>query len=262
MRCRIVSTSPDVTEILCALNLFEDLAGVSRFCDWPPEVKILPVVSDFLKLDAQALEEARPDVVICSTAVQKEIVRDLTERHVRTVVLHPHSLQSIFDNIRLLGDLFGRTFEAGDLVSRMKREFFLIREEASRFEKNPRVFCEEWGDPLIVGIGWIQEMSEAAGGRPTHPELFPEVGSERRTIPAAALRERNPEIILLSWCGMGGRVNSRILEAREGWKEIEAVKSGRVYPVNDTLFVRPGPRLIEGTRQILNYVRDFQNGRD
>lgn len=258
MRYRIVSTSPDLTEILCALGLFEDLVGVSRFCDWPPEVKILPVVSDFISLDANALEEVRPDIVVCSTYVQKDIVQELTRRHVRTLVLHPHNLQGVFDNIRLLGDLFGRQFEAGDLVSRMKREFIEIRGEAARFEKRPRVFCEEWGKPIIVGIGWIQEMIEIAGGVSTDTHLIDAVDTSRRTITDTELRKRNPEVILLAWCGMGGRVKEGILEAREGWQEIEAVKQGRVYAVNDTFFVRAGPRLAEGTRQIQKYVRDFQ----
>jgi iron complex transport system substrate-binding protein len=258
MRMRIVSTSPDVTEILCALNLFEDLAGVSRFCDWPPEVKILPVVSDFMKLNLRALEEVRPDIVVCSTVVQKEIVRDLTERHIRILVLHPYDLQSVFDNIRLLGDLFGRAFEAGDLVSRMKRAFLEIREEASRFERKPRIFCEEWGKPIIAGMGWIQEMIEIAGGVSTDAHLIPVVDTARRTLTESDLRERNPEIILLAWCGMRGRVNETTLKARKGWGEIEAVKRGRVYAVDDVLFVRPGPRLVEGTRQILAYVRESQ----
>jgi iron complex transport system substrate-binding protein len=258
MRYRIASTSPDVTEILCALNLFEDLVGVSRFCDWPSEVKILPVVSDFMSLDVKALEEVQPEIVITSTTIQKGIVQALTERHVRVLALHPHNLQSIFDNIRLLGNLFGRTFEAGDLVSRMKREFLLIREEASHFAQKPRVFCEEWGDPIIVGIGWIQEMIETAGGEPTHPELIPEIDTSRRTISAAGLKGRNPEIILVSWCGTHGRINPKILEAREGWAEIDAVKNNRVHPVDDTFFVRPGPRLTEGARRILEIVRGVQ----
>jgi iron complex transport system substrate-binding protein len=258
MKTRIVSTSPDVTEILCALNLFEDLAGVSRFCDWPPEVKILPVVSDFMTLDVPALEEVNPDIVVCSTVVQGKIVEELTRRHVRTLVLHPRDLHSVFDNIRLLGDLFGRAFEAGELVSRMKRAFLEIREEASHFERRPRIFCEEWGKPIIVGMGWIQEMIETAGGISTDADLIAEADTSRRTITDADLRKRDPEIILLAWCGMGGRVNEKILAAREGWADIEAVKKGRVYPVNDTFFVRPGPRIIDGTRQILDYVRRFQ----
>lgn len=258
MRCRIASTSPDVTEILCALGLFEDLVGVSRFCDWPPEVKILPTVSDFVRLDAPKVAAIRPDIVIASTYVQKDVVRELTERHVRTLVLHPHNLQSIFENIRLLGDLFGRAMEAGEVVSRMKREFVQVQEEASRLASHPRVFCEEWGDPIISGIGWIQEMVEIAGGVPTHSHLVPETSTDRRTITAEELRQSDPEIILLAWCGMRGKVNGKILEKRSGWNEIDAVKNNRVYPVDDTFFVRPGPRLTEGARRLLEIMKGIQ----
>lgn len=258
MRMRIASTSPDVTEILCALGLFEDLVGVSRFCDWPPEVKILPTVSDFVRLDVSKIEEIKPGLVIASTYVQKDIVRELTERHVRTLILHPHDLQSVFENIRLLGDLFGRAMEAGEVVSRMKREFMQVREEASRLAHHPRVFCEEWGDPIIAGIGWIQEMVEIAGGVATHAHLIPETSTDRRVIPAEDLQKSNPEIILLAWCGMRGKVNGKILEKRSGWSEIDAVKNNRVYPVDDTFFVRPGPRLPEGARRILEIVKGFK----
>ncbi len=258
MRCRIASTSPDVTEILCALGLFEDLVGVSRFCDWPPEVTIIPTVSDFLSLDLPTLKEVGADIVISSTYIQKDIVRGLTENHMRTLVLHPYNLQSIFDNIRLLGDLFGRSFEAGDLVSRMKREFIEIRSEAAGFSRHPRVFCEEWGKPIVVGIGWIQEMIEIAGGVPTDGPFVSVVDTSRRTISDRELCERNPEIILLAWCGMGGKVNPKVLEAREGWAEIDAVKNGQVHSVDDTYFVRSGPRLTQGTRKILKFVKEFQ----
>ncbi len=167
---RIASTSPDVTEILCALGLFEDLVGVSR----------------------------------------------------------------------------------------MKREFMEVREEASRLATHPRVFCEEWGDPIIAGIGWIQEMIEIAGGIPTHGHLIPEVSTDRRIVSAEELEKSDPEIILFAWCGMRGEVNERILEKRPGWSEIDAVKNNRLYPVDDTFFVRPGPRLTEGARRILEIVRRFQ----
>jgi iron complex transport system substrate-binding protein len=258
MRYRIVSTSPDVTEILCALGLFEDVVGVSRFCDWPPEVKIIPKVSDFVKVDLRAVEEMHPDLVVTSTYVQKEIVQTLTARHIRVLALHPFDLQSIFTNIRLLGDLFGRQFEAGDLVSRMKREFMEIQQEASNFPRRPRVFCEEWGDPIIVGIGWIQEMIEIAGGISPYARMIPAADTSRRTITAAELRRTNPEIILLAWCGMKGKANPKILEGREGWREIDAVKNKRVFSVNDNLYVRAGPRLVEGAREILRYVGEFQ----
>jgi iron complex transport system substrate-binding protein len=255
---RIASTSPDITEILCALNLFENLIGISTQCDWPPEIQIIPRISDGNKIDLTALKEVKPDIVITSTSLQKEIVRTLTEHHMRALALHSHTLQNIFDNIRLLGNLFDRQFEAGEWVSRMKREFILIRNETSGFSKRPRIFCEEWGNPITVGIGWTQEMIEIAGGTSPYLHFIPFIESSKRTITASDLVKKNPEIILIAWRGTQGRWDETILQSREGWSKIDAVRNRRVYSVNDVLYVRAGPRLIEGTQEIFKFVKEFQ----
>ena len=134
-------------------------------------------------------------------------------------------------------------------MEQLERGLRDISEAGKRFPRRPRVYFEEWNDPLISGIAWVEELIEIAGGSPLFPELRTCGKARDRVVDAAEVVARDPEVILASWCGR--KVNVRQIAARPGWAEISAVRNGHVYEIKPAIVLQPGPAsLTEGVRQI------------
>jgi iron complex transport system substrate-binding protein len=135
------------------------------------------------------------------------------------------------------------------LVGRLRAGLDAIRASAARFPKRPRVLFEEWKDPLISGIRWVEELIEIAGGAPVFPELRESQAAKDRIVDPATVPARDPEIIIASWCGM--KVNKPFIRSRAGWDQTAAVRNNHVYEVKSTYILQPGPAaLTEGVRQL------------
>ena len=137
----------------------------------------------------------------------------------------------------------------GELVTSLQRGLDHIAEAASQFPRHPRVFFEEWMEPLISGIRFrVDELIEVAGGAPVFPELRTEHDARRRIVEPLEVAARNPEVIVASWCG---KVNQESIRGREGWGNIDAVRNGQIYEIKSTYILQPGPAaLTEGVRQL------------
>ena len=151
--------------------------------------------------------------------------------------------------IRMLGGLIGRSDAAEALASQMEAGLDEIRAQAALLPHRPRVFFEEWDDPLISGIQWVEELVEIAGGTPIFPELRgAKMGKDRIVDPAEVIR-RDPEVIIGSWCGKP--VRKKAIAARPGWADMSAVKHGHLYEVKSPYILQPGPAaLTEGVQQL------------
>jgi iron complex transport system substrate-binding protein len=217
-----------------------------------------PCVGDFLRIDPDRVTALQPDVVVISTCLQAEIARTLVARHLRVVALQPYSLASIYANVRLLGALCERPEAAEGVVRGMEERLEAVRRRIGEGPR-PRVLCEEWGEPVVVAIGWIGELIEAAGGVNLFPELAQKIDTPPRTVTWEAVRQRDPEILLLSWCGMRGRVDvNRLGARREGWASVSCARLGLVAVMDDALLMRPGPRIVEGAEQIAALVTRYR----
>jgi len=285
---RIVSFLPAATEMVCALGLADQLAGISHECDSPPEVRSRPVVvrpalqlegltqreidegvtarlRDGLSLyevDETLLRELQPDLILTQDLCQicapsgNEITRALKSlrKEPRVIYLTPRSLDGIFGNLLEVGRATDHAATADTLVTAMRARLDRVAETARRAATRPRVFCMEWLDPVYCSGHWVPEMVALAGGE----DALGRKGTDSVRIPWDDVRRWAPEILLLMPCGY--RLE-KVLElapqifANPGWDELPAVRQGRVFAVDaNSYFARPGPRVVEGTELLAHLI--------
>ena len=155
-----------------------------------------------------------------------------------------------------LGGALGREPAARELVADMRDEVTQIREYSSGWPDRPRVYFEEWMDPLISGIGWVSDLIEIAGGGDVFAELRGHGGARERIVTAEEVARRDPQIILASWCGKP--VDRAAILARPGWAAVAAVASGHVHEIPGEDVLAPGPSLMHGLRRIHEIIHTFQ----
>ena len=251
---RIVCLTEETTETLYLLGEGDRVVGVSGYTVRPPQARNKPRVSAFLTAKYDKIEALEPDLVLAFSDLQATIVNDLIRRGHTVVAFNQRSVVEILQMIRMLGGLIGCSAKAEALASTLERGLDEIRASAARLARRPRVYFEEWDEPLISGIQWVEELVEIAGGDPIFPELRgAKLGKERIVDPCEVVR-RNPEIILASWCGKA--VRSERIVARRGWDQIDAVRSGHIYEVKSPIILQPGPAsLTDGVRKIHSILR-------
>lgn len=246
---RIVCLTEETTETLYLLGRRERIVGISGFTCRPPEARLKPKVSAFTSANIEKILELRPDLVIGFSNLQAQIAHDLIEAGVNVLVFNQRSVEEILDTILTVARMVAAESAGIELVTRLGGELERISVSASRFPRRPRVFFEEWMDPLISGIRWVEELIEVAGGEPVFPNLRRQQSAQGRIVDPAAVVEANPEVIVASWCGR--KVNKSQIRAREGWGAIDAVRAGHIYEVKSTYILQPGPAaLTEGVRQL------------
>lgn len=246
---RIVCLTDETTEILYLLGEQERIVGVSGYATRPPEARRKPRVSAFRNAKFDAILNLKPDLVLTFSDVQAEITRQLVLRGVTVLNFNQRSIAQILDMIALLARLVGKQSEGQALVESLQRGLQAIAASAQTFLHRPRVFFEEWKDPLISGIRWVEELVEIAGGELVFPELAACGKAQDRVVDPAVVALRDPEVILASWCGM--KVNKTLIRSRPGWSSTSAVRNGHVYEIKSTYILQPGPAsLTEGVRQI------------
>lgn len=246
---RIVCLTEETTETLYLLGQDHRIVGVSGYTARPPEARQKPRVSAFINAKFDKIIELRPDVVLAFSDLQAEIVRELMVRGLNVIAFNQRSIAEIKDMMITLGRITGVPEKGEALVARLELGMTSIARSADRFPRRPRVFFEEWNDPLISGIRWVEELVEVAGGEPVFPELRDGRAAKERTVNPAAVAERDPEIIIASWCGR--KVNKDAIRGRPGWSATSAVRDGHVYEIKSTYILQPGPAsLTEGVRQL------------
>lgn len=276
---RIVSLLPSATEIVCALGLADGLVGVSHDCDYPPEIRGKPVLSEAIvgtadpsaaierriqgaihkgksvyHLDDGALARLDPDLIltqelcaVCapSYTLVKQAAK-LLDAETRIVSLEPHGLLDVLDNILLVGELTGTGGRARALVDRLRGRIERVRIRAAEAAGRPRVACLEWLDPVYIGGHWVPEMVALAGGL----DVLGREGEPSFALEWDAIASARPDVIAVMPCGFDiARIRAEItlLTDRPGWRDLPAVRHDRVYLTDaSSYFNRPGPRLVVG----------------
>lgn len=223
--------------------------GVTGFACRPKEVRLKPKVSAFTSANQEKILGLKPDLVLGFSNLQAGIAQDLIRAGLNVLVFNQRSVPEILAMIGTLARIVNAEARGVELVSRLERELEAIAESAMRFPYRPRVYFEEWMDPLISGIRWVEELIEVAGGSPIFPELRAEHDAARRIVEPEAVRLADAQVIIASWCGR--KVNKSQIVRRPGWDGISAIRDGHVYEVKSTYILQPGPAaLTEGVRQI------------
>jgi iron complex transport system substrate-binding protein len=246
---RIACLTEETTETLYLLGEQDRIVGVSGYTARPPEARLKPKISAFTTAKIEKILGVKPDLVLAFSDLQANIVRELLVRGVNVFAFNQRSVEEILEMILVLARIVGVPEKGADLVAELRAGLASIADSAKHLPRRPRVFFEEWKDPLISGIRWVEELIEIAGGTPVFPELRREQGAKNRIVDPQAVIARDPEIIIASWCGM--KVNKSFIQSRPGWESISAVREDRVYEVKSTYILQPGPAaLTEGVRQL------------
>jgi iron complex transport system substrate-binding protein len=246
---RIVCLTEETTETLYLLGQGHRVVGVSGYTVRPVEARGKPRVSAFINANFDKIASLRPDLILAFSDLQADIVRQLIARGYTVMTFNQRSIAEILRMIRMLGGLVGCQAEAEQLAATLEGGLEAIRASAARFPFRPRVFFEEWDDPLISGISWVDELIEIAGGAPLFPALRAASLAKDRIVTADAVAAQDPQAVLASWCGKA--VRKRTIVERPGWSRVSAVREGHIYEVKSTYILQPGPAsLTEGVRQI------------
>ena len=246
---RIVCLTEETTETLYLLGEGDRVVGVSGYTVRPPEARQKPRISAFISAKFDKIEALKPDLILAFSDLQADIVAELIRRGHSVVTFNQRSVAEILQMIRMLGGIIGCGEKAEALASRLESDLQTIREQAARFAIRPRVFFEEWDDPLISGIQWVEELVEIAGGDPVFRHLRHAKLGKDRIVTSEAVIAANPDVIVGSWCGKP--VRKERIAARPGWDQIAAVRNGHIYEVKSTYILQPGPAsLTEGVRQV------------
>ncbi|MGH9958908.1 MAG: ABC transporter substrate-binding protein, partial [Pyrinomonadaceae bacterium] len=225
------------------------IVGVSGYTVRPPEARQKPKVSAFINAKFDKILALEPDLVFAFSDLQADIAAELIRRGVNVMTFNQRSVTEILEMILTVGRIVGCPEKAMALVTSLQSELDAIAASASRFPYRPRGLFEEWYVPLISGIRWVEQLIEIAGGECTFPELRQHQGAKDRVVNPANVIERDPQVIIGSWCGR--QVKKALSRQRDGWEQISAVRDNHLYEIKSAYILQPGPAaLTEGVRQI------------
>jgi iron complex transport system substrate-binding protein len=236
---RVVSLQPSATVTLADLGLLDRLVACTKYCaDVLPQVRSgRTIVADSWTAQSAEILAAKPDLVIASVPYQAEAVAEILKAGVRFLGLAPRTLADIYADIATIANTMGAPERAAPIVERMQQEIEQVREKVRELPR-PRVYCEEWGKPLIHSQAWVAELVEAAGGR------FP--GAPATVTEPSVVAALDPDVIICAWCGAGDRVPlGKIVQDRD-WGALQAVRKGNIYCIADELLNTPASTLIGG----------------
>jgi iron complex transport system substrate-binding protein len=253
---RIVSLTCSNTEIVWALGKAHLLVGVDDHSDFPSEVvRALPRVGPDLDIDVERVAALRPDLVLASLTVpgHERIVERLSRAKLPFVATEPVSIVDVYADIVKVGALVGAEQEASRVVRDMKSEFDAPSGDAEH--RGPSILVEWWPKPVIVPgrLSWVTQMLASAGA---HGPLDDE-DVKSRPITDDEARRANPDAIVIAWCGVPfAKYRTDVVSRRASWKDVTAIREGRIHRVPEAFLGRPGPRLVEGVRELKRVVRD------
>jgi iron complex transport system substrate-binding protein len=248
---RIVCLTEETTETLYLLGEERRIVGISGYTVRPPRARReKPRVSAFLSAQNEKILQLKPDLVLGFSDLQADIARDLAKAGLNVVLFNQRSVDEILSMVLVLSSMVGAAERGAQLVSQLEANLAEVRGAAARLGKRPKVYFEEWDEPMISAIRWVSELIEIAGGEDVFSELSLSQAASGRTIadPGEVAR-RNPDVIIGSWCGKKFRPER--VAARPGWDRISAVKQNQLHEIKSSEILQPGPAaLTDGVRRI------------
>jgi iron complex transport system substrate-binding protein len=253
---RIVCLTEETVETLYLLGEDARIVGVSGYAVRPPRVrKEKPRVSAFVSADVPKILALEPDLVLAFSDIQAGIVADLIRAGVAVHTFNQRTIAGILDMIRLLSAMVGQPEAGAGLVARLARKLAEATAAAVMLPSRPKVYFEEWDEPMISGIGWVSELIEIAGGENVFASLADRKAAKDRVVTADAVIAAAPDVIVGSWCGKRFRPEKVI--ARPGFERIPAVRDGRLFEIRSPIILQPGPAaLTDGLDAMAAIIRE------
>ena len=248
---RIICLTEETTETLYLLGEQDRIVGISGFTVRPPQArKEKPKVSAFTSAKIDKILDLKPDLVLGFSDLQADIAADLIKHGVEVYVLNHRTVDGILRMIRTLGRLVDAADKAEKLASSYEQKIADIRTQTSQWPTRPRMYFEEWWDPIISGIGWVSELIEIAGGEDCFSDNAKhQDGKSIIVADPLTVVERKPDIIIGSWCGKKFHPNK--VAERPGWENVQAVLDQEVYEIKSAYILQPGPAaLTDGLDQL------------
>jgi iron complex transport system substrate-binding protein len=248
---RIVCLTEETVETIYLLNAQDCIVGVSGYAVRPPRVRReKPRVSAFISADIPKILALQPDLVLAFSDLQADIVANLIRAGIAVHAFNQRDIAGILAMIETVGALVNRAESASRLVASLRQRILDIAAWSARRPVRPKVYFEEWNDPLISGIGWVSELIEIAGGDDIFRALRSAQAAKDRFVTADAVIDAAPDIILASWCGK--KVVTDSIRRRPGWEKIPAMLDNRIVEIKSPLILQPGPAaLTDGLDAIL-----------
>jgi iron complex transport system substrate-binding protein len=258
---RIVCLTEETVETLYLLGEEHRIVGVSGYAVRPPRVRReKPRVSAFISADFEKIIALEPDLVLTFSDLQADIAAELIRRSIAVHAFNQRDVAGIFAMIRTLGALVGAVEKAEALAVSLENRLDAVREVAAALPRRPRVYFEEWDEPMISGIHWVSELIEAAGGIEVFPRLAANKSAKDRIVSAADVIAVAPDIIIGSWCGK--KFVPAKVAGRPGFAQVPAVRDGALYEIKSALILQPGPAaLTDGLDQLVRIVSDWTASR-
>jgi iron complex transport system substrate-binding protein len=238
---RIVCLTEEPTEVLYALGEEDRIVGITNFTVRPARARReKPRVSAFTTAHIDRILDLNPDLVIGFSDIQADIARDLIKEGVEVWISNHRTVHGIIGYVRRLGAMVGAPDRANTYADELASHVRQIAAASGALPHRPRVYFEEWHDPIITGIGWVAEIIRAAGGDDVFPDLSASSLAKDRIIPdPMAVAATEPDLILASWCGK--KVQFDHIYNREGWDEVPAIVNRQVHEIDSAIILQPGP---------------------
>ena len=256
---RVICLSEETVEIIYLLGKEEKIVGVTGYAIRPKIVRSQkPRISSFISAKVDKILKLHPDIVLTLSDVQADLSKELISAGLNVLCFNQREIKEIYSMINIIGSLLCCSDEAKNLVSTLKENLSKITIRSSKNKRKPKIFFEEWDDPIITGIRWVSELIKIGGGIDIFDTKSRNFKSIDRVVNPQEIVDNNPDIIIASWCGK--KINTDKIRNREKWHEINAIKNNHIYEIKSPLILQPGPAaLTEGIKEIEKIISFWQN---
>jgi iron complex transport system substrate-binding protein len=254
---RIVCLTEESTELLYLLGEEARIVGISAYTVRPVQArKEKQKVSAFIHGNIKKIQSLNPDLVIGFSDIQGQLAKDLIEQGLNVLILNQRSIPEIFEAMRLIGSIVGKANEVSALVLSWQKELELMSEEDRSLTIRPKIFFQEWDDPIITGIQWVSEAIHYAGGEDVFHQLKSEKLAKNRIIQATDVSLANPDAIIGSWCGKP--MDWDWVQNKTEWQNTNAIHKKQIFEVEPSIILQPGPALfLEGIPTLRRIIKSI-----
>lgn len=254
---RIVCLTEETTEWLYLLDKEAYIVGISAYTERPSRAKKeKPVVSAFTGGSVKKIKALEPDLIIGFSDVQAQLAHDLIKANLNVLITNQRTIEEILDTLMIVGRIVGAEEQATAFISEYRSTLQQIKEESSKMEFKPKVYFEEWDDPMISAIGWVSELIEIAGGINIFEDRAHGKASAERFVQHEEVIQRSPDIYIGCWCGKP--LDTTAVTSRPGYDAIPAIQNNQIHEMDPALILQPGPAcLTDGLTALRAIVSGF-----
>ncbi|MEE2774326.1 MAG: cobalamin-binding protein [Pseudomonadota bacterium] len=252
---RLVCLSEETVETIYLLEEEEKIVGVTGYAVRPSRVRSEKTrVSSFVSANTDKIKGLKPDLILTFSDVQADLSRELILEGFNVIAFNQRSIVEIFAMIETLGALLKCPAKAVRLISTLKKTIAETKKAIK--SPKPRVYFEEWDEPLITGVSWVSEIVAFAGGVDVFSSKSNCSKAEGRVVSEQEVIDANPDIIITSWCGK--KVNFDMIKKRKGWNKINAIVNQHVFEVKSPIILQPGPAaILNGLPAVSNVISSW-----